>query len=324
MANPAKPKLIKTKVKTKSVSSEEIMSQIYTLDSLAVYCPPTRSKPIHSHSKPVSNMPLNPPPSSAPYPSEDAALAAFHRMRLIMDQLRENCPWDRKQDFDSLRTLTVEEVYELIDAIELKDWAQVAGELGALFLHLLFYARLGKEGGLFDLAELLDNMCEKLIRRHPHLYSDVQAESSEQVKANWEKIKLGEGRTSILQGVPQSLPATVKAMRIQEKAAGAGFDWKHSEEVMDKVHEELQELSQAKDPSHKAEEWGDLVFSMINWARFEGINAENALEAANRKFIQRFRAVEQEAVNSGRLVTDMNMDEMQAAWDRAKRVDSTR
>lgn len=138
------------------------------------------------------------------------------------------------------------------------------------------------------------------------------------------KIKLGEGRTSILQGVPQSLPATVKAMRIQEKAAGAGFDWKHSEEVMDKVHEELQELSQAKDPSHKAEEWGDLVFSMINWARFEGINAENALEAANRKFIQRFRAVEQEAVNSGRLVTDMNMDEMQAAWDRAKRVDSTR
>jgi len=185
MANPAKPKLIKTKVKTKSVSSEEIMSQIYTLDSLAVYCPPTRSKPIHSHSKPVSNMPLNPPPSSAPYPSEDAALAAFHRMRLIMDQLRENCPWDRKQDFDSLRTLTVEEVYELIDAIELKDWAQVAGELGDLFLHLLFYARLGKEGGLFDLAELLDNMCEKLIRRHPHLYSDVQAESSEQVKANW-------------------------------------------------------------------------------------------------------------------------------------------
>ncbi|NBV04794.1 MAG: nucleoside triphosphate pyrophosphohydrolase [Cytophagia bacterium] len=230
-------------------------------------------------------MPLHPPLSSAPYPSEDAALAAFQRMRLIMDQLREHCPWDRKQDFDSLRTLTVEEVYELIDAIELKDWTQVAGELGDLFLHLLFYARLGKEGGLFDLAELLDNMCEKLIRRHPHLYSDVQAESSEQVKANWEKI---------------------------------------SEEVMDKVHEELQELSQAKDHSRKAEEWGDLMFSMINWARFEGINAENALEAANRKFMKRFRAVEQEAVGSGRLVTDMNMEEMQAAWDRAKRADLSR
>jgi XTP/dITP diphosphohydrolase len=255
---------------------------------------------------------------------EDAALAAFHRMRLIMDQLRENCPWDRKQDFNSLRTLTVEEVYELIDAIELNDWSQVAGELGDLFLHLLFYARLGREQGLFDLADLLDKMCEKLIHRHPHLYSDVQAQTSEQVKANWEKIKLTEGRSSILQGVPHSLPATVKAMRIQEKAAGAGFDWKQSNEVMDKVHEELCELSKATEPAHKAEEWGDLMFSMINWARFEGINAENALEAANRKFIHRFRAVEQEAVNSGRLVTDMSMEEMQAAWDRAKSTDSAR
>ncbi len=263
-------------------------------------------------------MPLIPPAPSAPYPIDDSAIAAFHRLRLLMDQLRENCPWDRKQNFDSLRTLTVEEVYELIDAIELKDWSQVAGELGDLFLHLLFYVRLGKEGGLFDLAVLLDNMCEKLIRRHPHLYADVQADSSEQVKANWEKIKLGEGRTSILQGVPKSLPATVKAMRIQEKAAGAGFDWKQSEEVMDKVHEELRELSEAKDPAHKAEEWGDLMFSMINWARFEGVNAENALEAANRKFIQRFKAVEQEAADLGRLVTDLGMDEMQAAWDRAK------
>ena len=263
-------------------------------------------------------MLLIPPASSAPYSANDPALAAFHRMRLMMDQLRENCPWDRKQDFDSLRTLTVEEVYELIDAIELSDWTQVAGELGDLFLHLLFYARLGKEQGLFDLAELLDNMCEKLIRRHPHLYAEVQVESSEQVKANWEKIKLDEGRSSILQGVPHSLPAMVKAMRIQEKAAGAGFDWKGSEEVMDKIHEELKELSDAKKAEHRAEEWGDLMFSMINWARFEGINAENVLEAANRKFIGRFKAVEQEASDTGRLVTDLTMDEMQAAWDRAK------
>jgi XTP/dITP diphosphohydrolase len=263
-------------------------------------------------------MPLIPPPPSALYPAHDPALAAFHRMRLMMDQLRENCPWDRNQDFDSLRTLTVEEVYELIDAIELKDWTQVAGELGDLFLHLLFYSRLGKEQGCFELAELLDTMCEKLIRRHPHLYAEVQAESPEQVKANWEKIKLSEGRTSILQGVPRSLPAMVKAMRIQEKAAGAGFDWKRSEDVMSKIKEELMELSAAREARHRAEEWGDLMFSMINWARFEGINPENVLEAANRKFITRFKAVEKEASDAGLSVTDLSMEQMQAAWDRSK------
>ena len=261
---------------------------------------------------------LLPPPSNPAYPNNDPALAAFHRMRLIMDQLRDHCPWDRQQDFDSLRTLTVEEVYELAEAIAAKDWPQVAGEMGDLFLHLLFYARLGRESGNLDLASLLEAMCQKLIRRHPHLYASVQASTSEAVKSNWEKIKLQEGRDSVLQGVPSSLPALVKAMRIQEKAAGVGFDWDRASDIVAKIREELDELSQATEPEHIQEEWGDLMFAMINWARFSGINAENALEKANRKFINRFRYIESIALEAGTTVAQMNMEQMQAAWDQAK------
>jgi len=235
-----------------------------------------------------------------------------------MDQLRAHCPWDRKQTFESLRSLTIEEVYELSDAIAEKDWKGVAGEMGDLFLHLLFYAKLGQEDGCLNLSESLDAMCDKLIRRHPHLYSDVHAETPEQVKANWEKIKLQEGRHSVLQGVPRSLPALVKAMRIQEKAAGVGFDFPTMEDVLDKVREELDEFLAAKNAEQRAEEWGDLMFSLVNAARFAGIPAENALEEANRKFIRRFEAIEKEAASQGIQITDMSMEAMQAAWDRAK------
>lgn len=266
---------------------------------------------------------LTPPPSYPDYPMMDPELAAFHRMRLIMDQLRDHCPWDRKQDFDSLRTLTIEEVYELAEAIAQRDWPQVAGEMGDLFLHLLFYARLGRESGTLRLGELLENMCQKLIRRHPHLYASIQASTPEEVKSNWEKIKLGEGRKSVLEGVPTSMPAMVKAMRIQEKVAGVGFDWKNATEILDKVHEELKELSSANTPEQVHEEWGDLMFTMINWARFRNINAENALESANQKFIRRFRHIESVAAGHGTDITQMNMDLMQAAWEEAKKTEKS-
>lgn len=264
-------------------------------------------------------LPLTPPAAGAPYPSNDPALAAFERLRRIMDQLREHCPWDRKQTFESLRSLTIEEVYELSDAIAERDWAGVSGEMGDLFLHLLFYAKLGQEDGSLELSESLNAMCAKLIRRHPHLYSDVQADTPEQVKANWEKIKLQEGRRSVLEGVPRSLPALVKAMRVQEKAAGVGFDFPTMEDVLDKVREELDEILAAENLEQRAEEWGDLMFSLVNAARFAGVPAENALEAANRKFIRRFEAIENEASEQGISITEMSMEAMQAAWVRAKK-----
>ena len=226
---------------------------------------------------------------------------------------------DRKQTFESLRSLTIEEVYELSDAIAERDWAGVSGEMGDLFLHLLFYAKLGQEDGSLELSESLNAMCAKLIRRHPHLYSDVQADTPEQVKANWEKIKLQEGRRSVLEGVPRSLPALVKAMRVQEKAAGVGFDFPTMEDVLAKVREELDEILTAENLEQRAEEWGDLMFSLVNAARFAGVPAENALEAANRKFIRRFEAIENEAAEQGISITEMSMEAMQAAWDRAKK-----
>jgi len=266
----------------------------------------------------TSNVPLIPPAEGLSYALNDPTLAGFERLRRIMDQLRENCPWDKKQTFESLRSLTIEEVYELSDAIADQDWIGVGGEMGDLFLHLLFYARLGREDGTLDLDHVFNAMCEKLIRRHPHLYAEVQADTPEQVKANWEKIKLQEGRRSVLQGVPRSLPALVKAMRIQEKAAGVGFDFPDLEGVLAKIREELDELLAAEHPEHRAEEWGDLMFALVNAARFAGIPAENALEAANRKFMRRFEAIEKEADDQGLAITDLSMDAMQAAWDKAK------
>ncbi|MFM9060760.1 MAG: nucleoside triphosphate pyrophosphohydrolase [Bacteroidota bacterium] len=266
----------------------------------------------------TSNVPLIPPAEGLSYALNDPTLAGFERLRRIMDQLRENCPWDKKQTFESLRSLTIEEVYELSDAIADQDWVGVGGEMGDLFLHLLFYARLGREDGTLDLDDVFNAMCEKLIRRHPHLYAEVQADTPEQVKANWEKIKLQEGRRSVLQGVPRSLPALVKAMRIQEKAAGVGFDFPNLEGVLAKIREELDELLAAEQPEHRAEEWGDLMFALVNAARFAGIPAENALEAANRKFIRRIEAIEKEAHDQGLAITDLSMDAMQAAWDKAK------
>ncbi|MFZ9969601.1 MAG: nucleoside triphosphate pyrophosphohydrolase [Bacteroidia bacterium] len=266
----------------------------------------------------TSQLPLTPPAQGLSYAPNDPVLSGFERLRRIMDQLRDHCPWDKKQTFESLRSLTIEEVYELSDAIADQDWVGVGGEMGDLFLHLLFYARLGREDGTVDLSAVFHSMCEKLIRRHPHLYAEVRAETPEQVKSNWEKIKLQEGRHSVLQGVPRSLPALVKAMRIQEKAAGVGFDFPDMKGVLAKVREELDEVLAADQPEQRAEEWGDLMFAMVNAARFAGIPAENALEAANRKFIRRFEAIEQEARGLGLAITDLSMDAMQAAWDRAK------
>jgi len=264
-------------------------------------------------------------PLSTPDPNRKAKLEAFDRLLTIMDELRENCPWDKKQTMETLRHLTIEETYELSDAIIENDLAEVKKELGDLMLHLVFYARIGSEKKAFDVADVLNQVCDKLINRHPHIYGDsetgqvVNAEDEETVKANWEKIKLKEkGNRSVLGGVPKSLPALVKAMRIQEKARGVGFDWDNPDQVWKKVQEEMGEFEQETDKEKQAGEFGDLLFSLINYARFVDINPEEALERTNKKFIKRFQYLESESKKDGKKLGEMTLEEMDEYWEKAK------
>ncbi len=248
-------------------------------------------------------------------------LKAFERLLKIMDELREQCPWDKKQTIESLRHLTIEETYELCDAILQKDMNQIKGELGDLFLHLVFYSRIASETNDFDVADVLNGVCEKLIHRHPHVYGDVKVNSEEDVKRNWEQLKLKEGKKSVLEGVPSSLPALVKAIRIQDKARGVGFDWDNKAQVWDKVQEEISEfqVEEKKEDAEKMEqEFGDVLFSLVNYARFVGINPEDALEKTNRKFISRFSYLEIEANKQGKALSDMTLGEMEKIWNQSK------
>lgn len=251
-------------------------------------------------------------------------LQAFDRLLTIMDELREQCPWDKKQTMESLRHLTIEEVYELGDAILEKDMEEVKKELGDVLLHIVFYSRIGSETDSFDIADVCHSISDKLIERHPHIYSDVNVENEEDVKRNWEQIKLKEkGKTSVLQGVPKSLPAMVKANRIQDKVAGVGFDWEHPEQVYEKVEEELNELKieVANGNADKMEsELGDVLFSIINYARFLKINPENALERTNKKFIQRFQYLEAKSREINKSLSEMSLLEMDVYWEEAKKV----
>ena len=246
---------------------------------------------------------------------------AFERLLIIMDELRAGCPWDQKQTLESLRHLTIEEVYELGDAILDHDLEEVKKELGDILLHVVFYAKIGSEKNAFDIADVLNGICEKLIHRHPHIYGDVKVADENEVKANWEKLKLKEGKKSVLEGVPRSLPAMVKAQRIQEKARGVGFDWDHEGQVWEKVNEELMEFQEAcncGDEQHQMEELGDLFFSIINYARFKNINPEEALERTNKKFIQRFQFLEVESAKDGKTLSEMTLEEMDHYWNLAK------
>lgn len=241
-----------------------------------------------------------------------------------MDELREKCPWDRKQTMESLRHLTIEEVYELGDAILDNDLSEVRKELGDIMLHMVFYSRLGQEQGAFDVADVLNGICEKLIQRHPHIYGDVQVHDEEEVKQNWEKLKMKEGRESVLEGVPRSLPAMVKATRIQDKAKGVGFDWEEKEQVWEKVQEELAELREAESSGveqHVEEELGDVLFSVINYARFLKMDPESALERTNKKFIGRFTHMERQIKEQGLLMQEMSLSELEAFWRSAKKQD---
>ncbi len=247
---------------------------------------------------------------------------AFLRLVRIMDELREQCPWDRKQTIQTLRSLTIEELYELTDAVLSENWPGIKEELGDLFLHLLFYARIGKEQEKFTLEEVLNGISEKLISRHPHIYGDVKVNDEADVKRNWENLKLKEGKKSVLGGIPVSLPTVVKAIRLQEKARQVGFEWNNSQEVWEKVEEETRELKEAEvsgHPLHIEEEFGDLMFSLINYARFLHIDAETALERTNRKFIERFTKMEQAVVLSGKQMTDLSLEELDAVWNAVKK-----
>src|SRR5688572_4481602 len=247
---------------------------------------------------------------------------AFMRLVSIMDDLREKCPWDKKQTEQTLRPLTIEELYELADAITDKDWKGIKEEIGDLLLHIVFYAKIGAEQQQFTLEEAINGICEKLIHRHPHIYGDVQVKDEEEVKLNWEKLKLKEGKKSVLSGVPVSLPAVVKATRLQEKARQVGFEWDNRDQVWDKVTEETEELHEAvaaNSPHQIEEEFGDLLFSLINYARFLRIDAENALEKTNKKFIARFTRMEQLALQQGKPLTDMTLVEMDAIWNSIKK-----
>jgi len=255
-------------------------------------------------------------------------LMAFNRLLTIMDELREQCPWDKKQTIDSLRHLTIEETYELSDAIVEGDLPEIKKEIGDIMLHMVFYSKIASETNTFDIADVLNGLCEKLIFRHPHIYGDVKAETEEQVKQNWEALKMKEGNKSVLAGVPKSLPALVKAMRIQEKARGAGFDWEEKEQVWEKVEEEMQEfkaefnvVEKSAIDTEKAEaEFGDLLFSLVNYARFVNINVESALERTNKKFIKRFQHIESRAKEQGKTLQDMTLAEMDVYWEEAKRL----
>ncbi len=255
-------------------------------------------------------------------------LEAFERLLTIMDELRAKCPWDSVQTLESLRYLTIEETYELSDAIMEQDLDGIKKELGDLMLHLVFYAKIASEKGAFDIGDVLNGICEKLIHRHPHIYGDVQVQDAEEVKSNWEKIKLSEGRRSVLGGVPHSLPALVKAFRIQEKARGVGFDWRDPEEVWIKVKEEMTELRKEVEGNgsngRKMDEFGDLLFALVNYSRFIDINPEDALEHTNRKFIRRFQHIEDQAWASGRSIQDMDLDEMEEYWNQAKALETAK
>ncbi len=263
------------------------------------------------------------PPSTAANPE-----TAFTRLLTIMDDLRLNCPWDKKQTLESLRHLTIEETYELSDAILSADMPEIKKELGDIMLHLVFYARIASETNDFNITDVLNSICDKLINRHPHIYSDVEVADENDVKRNWEQIKLKEGNKSVLGGVPASLPALVKASRIQEKARGVGFDWEEKSQVWEKVEEELQEFKNefnvdngvAIDHEKAESEFGDLLFSLINYARFININPEDALEKTNRKFIKRFQYLENKARENGRQLHDMSLAEMDIFWNEAKKI----
>ncbi|SFW13752.1 nucleoside triphosphate pyrophosphohydrolase [Chitinophaga sancti] len=248
--------------------------------------------------------------------------AAFERLLSIMDDLREKCPWDRKQTIHTLRQQSIEELYELADAITTSDWKSIKEELGDLLLHIVFYAKIGSEQGQFTITDVINGICEKLISRHPHIYGDVKAEDEETVKQNWEKLKLKEGKTSVLSGVPQSLPALVKAMRLQSKAKTVGFEWDNTEQVWEKVKEEVQELQEvvtAGNPDKIEDEFGDVLFSLVNYSRFLKIDAENALERTNKKFISRFQYIEKKAAEKGKSLDEMTLGEMDELWNEAKK-----
>lgn len=250
----------------------------------------------------------------------DSRLIAFERLLNIMDDLREKCPWDKKQTFETLRPLTIEETYELAEAITSEDYKSIQGELGDLFLHLVFYAKLGQEKSVFDITSVLNQICDKLIHRHPHIYGDLKISNEEEVKANWEKLKLNEGKKSVLEGVPTSLPALVKATRIQEKVKGIGFEWENQEDVWKKVEEELAEFKIEVDSKSTKieEEFGDLLFSLVNFSRFMGLSPENALSKTNNKFIQRFQLMEELIQNDSLDIREMNLEEMDQYWEKAK------
>ena len=253
--------------------------------------------------------------------SRKGQLDAFNRLLDIMDDLREKCPWDQKQTFESLRHLTIEETYELADAILENDLPEIKKELGDVLLHIIFYAKIASEKKAFDIGDVATAISEKLIHRHPHIYGNIKVNNEEDVKRNWEQLKLKEGKKSVLEGVPQSLPAVIKASRIQEKVAGIGFDWEQPEQVWDKVQEELSELNEeikAGNSENIEKEFGDVLFSMINYARFINVNPENALEKTNKKFINRFQYLERESKKEGKNLADMSLAEMDIYWEKSK------
>ncbi len=259
--------------------------------------------------------------------SKEAKLAAFSRLLDIMDDLRAQCPWDKKQTIHTLRNLTIEETYELTDAITKNDWKGIEEELGDILLHMIFYSKIGEEQSQFSIADVLNAQCEKLIHRHPHIYGDVQVKDEEEVKRNWEKLKLKEGKRSVLQGVPDGLPALIKAYRIQEKAAQVKFEWEHADQVWEKVEEEMQELhkayTQQEGIDRIEDELGDVFFALVNMSRFMKADPENALERTNQKFIKRFRYIEEQALLSGKELQNMTLAEMDALWNEAKEKLST-
>ncbi|NRA13591.1 MAG: nucleoside triphosphate pyrophosphohydrolase [Crocinitomicaceae bacterium] len=252
----------------------------------------------------------------------DERLVAFERLLNIMDELREKCPWDKKQTLESLRHLTIEETYELADAITDNDLESLKGEIGDLMLHMVFYCKIGQEKGAFEITSVLDGICDKLVHRHPHIYGDVEVTTEEEVKENWEKLKLKEGKTSVLEGVPKSLPSMVKAARIQEKVKGIGFEWEKREDVWAKVEEEIQELSEEVESGASQEkiedEFGDVMFSLINYARFINVNPENALSKTNKKFIDRFQLMEVLMKEADIPIEVANLETMDIYWDKAK------
>ena len=252
------------------------------------------------------------------------SLDAFNRLLTIMDELRVKCPWDRKQTMESLRTLTIEETYELADSILENEMDEIKKELGDLLLHIIFYAKIAEEKKAFDITSVIQSLCDKLVKRHPHVFGDTLVKNHREVEENWEEIKMKEGNKSILSGVPHALPALIKSTRVQQKVRGVGFDWDQKEQIWEKVKEELDELQLAVDqdqPEDMESEFGDLLFSIINAARLYNINPENALEKTNRKFIKRFRYLETHTINKGKSLKDMSLEEMNVIWEKAKRYD---